>query len=106
LHGPAKAAAVRALAVREGLDLERCSAYSDSANDLPLLSLVGHRCAVNPDATLRAYATQRGWPIRDYRTGRKAAKIAIPPSRARAPSPEASPRASPGADAGSRSPGR
>jgi HAD superfamily hydrolase (TIGR01490 family) len=78
LHGPAKADAVRALAVREGLDLERCSAYSDSANDIPLLSLVGHPCAINPDATLRAYAKGRGWRIRDYRTGRKAAKIAVP----------------------------
>ena len=42
LHGPAKAEAVAALAEREGLDLARCSAYSDSANDLPMLTLVGH----------------------------------------------------------------
>src|SRR6516164_9529318 len=42
LHGPAKAAAIRALAVREGLDLSRCSAYSDSSNDMPMLELVGH----------------------------------------------------------------
>ena len=41
LHGEAKAEAVRALAEREGLDLSRCSAYSDSANDIPLLSMVG-----------------------------------------------------------------
>jgi HAD superfamily hydrolase (TIGR01490 family) len=78
LHGPAKAAAVRNLAVREGLELERCSAYSDSVNDIPLLSLVGHPCAINPDAKLRAHAKQHGWRIRDYRTGRKAAKIGIP----------------------------
>ena len=37
LHGPAKAEAVKALAAREGLDLARCSAYSDSFNDLPML---------------------------------------------------------------------
>jgi len=78
LHGPAKAAAVRKLAMREGLDLERCSAYSDSANDIPLLTLVGHPCAINPDAKLRSHAKQHGWRIRDYRTGRKAAKIGIP----------------------------
>ena len=42
LHGPAKAEAVRALAEREGLDLSRCTAYSDSTNDLPMLSPVGH----------------------------------------------------------------
>ncbi|HEX9337666.1 MAG TPA: HAD-IB family hydrolase, partial [Pseudonocardiaceae bacterium] len=41
LHGKAKAHAVRALAVREGLDLRRCTAYSDSANDVPMLSVVG-----------------------------------------------------------------
>src|SRR5687767_15267609 len=41
LHGPANAEAIKALAAREGLDLARCSAYSDSANDLPMLSLVG-----------------------------------------------------------------
>src|SRR3954454_6024097 len=40
LHGPAKAEAIRALADREGLDLQRCSAYGDSANDIPMLSLV------------------------------------------------------------------
>ena len=56
LHGEAKAAAVEALAAREGLDLARCSAYSDSTNDLPMLRLVGHPAAVNPDADLRAEA--------------------------------------------------
>ena len=56
LHGEAKAEAVRALAEREGLDLARCSAYSDSVNDLPMLSLVGDPCAINPDAKLRAAA--------------------------------------------------
>lgn len=78
LHGAAKAEAVRTLAIRENLHLEHCSAYSDSANDIPLLSLVGHPCAVNPDASLRAHAKANGWRIRDYRTGRKAAKIGLP----------------------------
>ena len=50
LHGQAKAEAVRALAEREGLDLRAASAYSDSANDIPMLSLVGHPCAINPDS--------------------------------------------------------
>src|SRR6185312_8272669 len=40
LHGEAKAAAVRELAEREGLDLAQCAAYSDSINDIPMLSLV------------------------------------------------------------------
>ena len=72
LHGPAKAEAVRAIAEREDLDLRRCSAYSDSFNDLPMLTLVGDPCAINPDAKLRAHAREQGWRIRDYRTGRKA----------------------------------
>jgi hypothetical protein len=39
-----------------------------------MLSLVGDPCAINPDARLRAYAREHGWRIRDYRTGRKAAR--------------------------------
>ncbi len=71
LHGEGKAVAIRALAESEGLDLERCYAYSDSSNDIPMLSLVGHPCAVNPDGALHAHAKANGWQIRDYRTGRK-----------------------------------
>jgi HAD superfamily hydrolase (TIGR01490 family) len=37
-------------------------AYSDSANDLPLLGAVQHAVAVHPDARLAAEAAQRGWP--------------------------------------------
>lgn len=37
--------------------------YSDSLNDLPLLELVDHPVAVDPDPTLRARAEERGWPI-------------------------------------------
>lgn len=78
LHGPAKAEAVRALATAEELELDRCAAYSDSANDIPMLSLVGYPYAVNPDARLRDHARELGWRLRDYRTGRKAAKVGIP----------------------------
>jgi HAD superfamily hydrolase (TIGR01490 family) len=78
LHGPAKAAAVRALAAAEDLDLDRCAAYSDSANDIPMLSLVGYPYAINPDSDLRAHARAQGWRLRDYRTGRKAVRIGVP----------------------------
>ncbi|HET6627458.1 MAG TPA: HAD-IB family hydrolase [Nocardioidaceae bacterium] len=77
LHGPAKGEAVRALAEREGLDLARCSAYSDSYNDLPMLSLVGDPCVINPDSKLRDHARANQWRIRDYRTGRKAARAGL-----------------------------
>ncbi len=78
LHGPAKAEAVRALAAREGLELARCAAYSDSVNDLPMLTLVGRAVAVNPDTALKTEARSHGWEVRDFRTGRKAARIGVP----------------------------
>jgi HAD superfamily hydrolase (TIGR01490 family) len=78
LHGPSKAEAVKALAEREGLDLSRCTAYSDSSNDIPMLSSVGRAVAVNPDTGLRTAARANGWEIRDFRTGRKAAKVGVP----------------------------
>ena len=77
LHGPGKGEAIKALAAREGLDLARCSAYSDSYNDLPMLTLVGDPCAINPDGRLRAHARAAGWRVRDYRTGRKAARTGL-----------------------------
>ncbi len=74
LHGPGKAHAVRSLAIREGLNLKRCTAYSDSHNDVPMLSLVGKAVAINPDSDLRDVAKIRGWEMYDFRTARKAAK--------------------------------
>ncbi|MDD2700337.1 MAG: HAD-IB family hydrolase [Sideroxydans sp.] len=42
---------------------EQSCFYSDSLNDLPLLSRVKRPVAVDPDATLRAHAEQQGWPV-------------------------------------------
>jgi len=78
LHGPAKAAAIHELAEVHGLDLAACTAYSDSINDIPMLSTVGHAVAVNPDGRLRREARARGWEVRDFRTARKAIKVAVP----------------------------
>lgn len=78
LHGHAKAIAVRALAEREGLDLNECAAYSDSINDLPLLDIVAYPHAVNPDRQLRRIARERGWPVHDFRTGRRVIRVAAP----------------------------
>lgn len=78
LHGPAKAEAVRALAAREDLDLASCWAYSDSANDVPMLSLVGNPVAVNPDPTLRAHAREKGWQIKDFRRREQFRRAALP----------------------------
>ena len=78
LHGLAKAEAIRALATREGLDLSRCSAYSDSANDIPMLSAVGVPVAVNPDSTLRIHARENDWRIRDFRRREQMKRYAWP----------------------------
>lgn len=71
LHGEEKKHAVIALANYEGLDLSRCTAYSDSVNDLPMLSTVGTAVAINPDSKLRKAAIERGWEVRDYRRLRR-----------------------------------
>ncbi|MCT2046880.1 HAD-IB family hydrolase [Corynebacterium sanguinis] len=73
LHGPGKRHAVAALAALQQLDLKQCTAYSDSINDIPMLSMVGTPVAVNPDRALRKHAQDKGWEIRDYRSVRKAA---------------------------------
>ena len=44
-------------------ELEGSYFYSDSHNDLPLLRLVDHPVAVDPDDTLRATAESNGWPV-------------------------------------------
>ncbi|MBB3116606.1 HAD family hydrolase [Corynebacterium bovis] len=67
LHGAGKRHAVAALAAYEKLDLSRCTAYSDSINDIPMLSMVGTAVAVNPDSRLRETALANGWEVRDYR---------------------------------------
>lgn len=41
--------------------------YSDSHNDIPLLSLVARPFAVNPDETLANHAKHHHWPILDLR---------------------------------------
>jgi HAD superfamily hydrolase (TIGR01490 family) len=63
LHGPRKAMAVVSLAAERKINLASSSAYSDSANDLPLLQAVGFPHAVTPDRTLAGAARRNGWPV-------------------------------------------
>ncbi len=44
-------------------DFERSYFYSDSQNDIPLMSIVTHPIATNPNALLAAHAQAHGWPI-------------------------------------------
>lgn len=62
-YGAQKAEAIRALADRLDVDLDRSYAYSDSATDLPMLEAVGRPVAVNPDRVLGRLARERGWAV-------------------------------------------
>jgi HAD superfamily hydrolase (TIGR01490 family) len=77
LHGPAKAEAALALAAERGVDLPASYAYGDSANDIPLLDLVGHPCGINPDRRLRRYCREHRWPVREFRDKRRAVRRSI-----------------------------
>jgi HAD superfamily hydrolase (TIGR01490 family) len=65
--GPSKVRAARELAESRGYDLAECYAYSDSISDAPLLETVGHPTAVNPDRALRRVASERAWPVLEFR---------------------------------------
>lgn len=58
-----KAKWIREYAEREGINLSESYAYSDSISDLPMLSIVGHPVAVNPDFRLKQTALQHDWAI-------------------------------------------
>ena len=63
LHGERKAIVARELLTGLGADFADCWAYSDSRNDIPLLTLVGHPTVVNPDPGLALHASSHGWPV-------------------------------------------
>jgi HAD superfamily hydrolase (TIGR01490 family) len=72
IYGPDKAKAIERLAAERGFELSDCYAYSDSASDLPMLELVGHAVAVNPDRQLLRTARERGWGVLRFdRLGRR-----------------------------------
>ena len=58
-----KASWIRNYAEQEGINLSDSYAYTDSMSDLPMLSIVGHPAAVNPDMRLRQTALHHDWPI-------------------------------------------
>lgn len=69
MHGQRKASAVLALAERYQLDLGTSFAYSDSQNDLPLLSCVGQAAVVHANRRLCRLARSRGWQVLSARRG-------------------------------------
>ena len=73
-YGEGKAEHIRKLAAERGYDLAHCYSYSDSASDLPMMQIVGHPVAVNPDRAMESVAHRRGWPIVEF--NRQAKQIA------------------------------
>ncbi|MFT4186397.1 MAG: HAD-IB family hydrolase [Micrococcaceae bacterium] len=63
LHAEQKQTLVRLLAQENGYDLDKCYAYSDSVNDIPMLKSVGNPIVVRPDFELKRYAKFREWKI-------------------------------------------
>lgn len=62
-----KAKWIREYAERENINLSESYAYSDSISDLPMLSIVGHPVAVNPDIRLKQTARQHDWAVLDLK---------------------------------------
>ena len=69
------------LGADEGIDLDASYAYSDSATDLPMLEVVGHPVAVNPDRELARVARERAWEVRQFvQPVRLRDRVPVPPA--------------------------
>lgn len=76
-YGEGKAEVARKIVAERGYDLTQCYAYADSASDLPILQLVAHPVAVNPDRSLMSVAHRRGWPVVEFnRQAKHAGRLA------------------------------
>jgi len=62
-YGEGKAEAISLLAAERNIDLSNSWSYSDSMSDVPMMELVGHAVAVNPDSELSDLARRKGWPV-------------------------------------------
>ena len=78
VYGKGKVEAMREFAARHEIDLDASYAYSDSLSDLPMLRVVGHPVAVNPDPPLAEIAKQEDWQtLRFERLGRRLVAVAV-----------------------------
>ncbi|MFB6352342.1 MAG: HAD family hydrolase [Bradymonadaceae bacterium] len=66
MAGANKAQWIRRYAERHDYDLDGCFAYADSSSDVPMLSVVGNPCAVNPDFSLQTTANSYEWPVLEF----------------------------------------
>ena len=72
LTADGRASLAARLAADHKVDLAHCHAYGDSLADLPMLELVGHPHAINPDFRLSREARRRRWPVETWTTERAA----------------------------------
>jgi fatty acyl-CoA reductase len=72
LTADGRASLTASLAADHHVDLADCHAYGDSLGDLPMLELVGHPHAINPDFRLSREARRRRWPVETWTTERAA----------------------------------
>ncbi|MEA2179218.1 MAG: alcohol-forming fatty acyl-CoA reductase [Solirubrobacteraceae bacterium] len=63
LTADGRASLAAAFAADHGVPLAECHAYGDAISDLPMLEVVGHPHAVNPDFRLAREARRRHWPV-------------------------------------------
>ncbi len=68
-----KAAAVRAFAEEQGIELPQSYAYSNGDEDVPFLRTAGRSCAINPGRRLAEAARHYGWPVARFRSRRAGA---------------------------------
>jgi HAD superfamily hydrolase (TIGR01490 family) len=83
LSADGRASLAARLAAEHQVDLAACHAYGDSISDLPLLELVGHPHAINPDFRLAREARRRRWPVLEWEVepgahNRPAARLEAP----------------------------
>jgi HAD superfamily hydrolase (TIGR01490 family) len=65
-YGPGKVAHAEVCAQKLNVELSKCTFYSDSASDLPMMLAVGTPVVVNPDPRLSRIARKKGWPVEDW----------------------------------------
>jgi HAD superfamily hydrolase (TIGR01490 family) len=81
--GPGKVETMERVASRDGIDLSKSFAYTDSFTDMPMLELVGNPIAVNPEKELKEAAEANEWPILEFqRPVSVGNKVPAPPPQA------------------------
>ncbi|MBT9555032.1 MAG: HAD family hydrolase [Myxococcales bacterium] len=68
-YGSGKTRIARAWSERNGVSIQSSYFYTDSYSDLPMLEVVGHPRAANPDLRLGWHARSRGWKVLQFGSG-------------------------------------